>query len=304
MNSSSQPDWLAAVVNAELNVLQLFAPTILLPPMLHAFAILRDRPVTQSQNHNKGHERLQALPPMPQPRRNKQCLEQVAGSLVITSVVSLLYCTIVAVEAIADSGVWWCQVVGWHISLAASACLFALQHFRPGVIQREERVCFPLPKLIAERMRTECIDDASGGLSGAWARVLANIGNQSGDDGREYCVRCMVWRPARGYHHCSTCNRCVPEFDYQGSGVWSWAYSHHCRVTGTCIYGTSMFSYNMWIFKLIIGCAAAGSMSMITSVLLLLMGDAFELMFMIAATLMGASLVLVGVRWAESAGLA
>jgi hypothetical protein len=86
-----------------------------------------------------------------------------------------------------------------------------------------------------------------------------------------YCVRCYLWRdsqpgrpdcasrylgrrialcapvPKRS-HHCSTCQRCVVDFD------------HHCGVFGRCIAGQG-FAGNMGFFKLIITCGSWGSIT-------------------------------------------
>jgi len=100
-----------------------------------------------------------------------------------------------------------------------------------GVVQRTPLTVFPIPPEVQEKL------DLGQSLEG-----MANV---DGPDGRTFCVRCFVWRPAAGEgadeescicpsvptpraqpHHCSVCGRCVVDFD------------HHCGVLGRCIAGS------------------------------------------------------------------
>lgn len=80
------------------------------------------------------------------------------------------------------------------------------------------------------------------------------------ENGQIFCVRCCIWRPdARPplyrdeTHHCSTCNRCVKDFD------------HHCGVFGRCIAGKG-WRGNMGFFKGILFCAFAGIVTCIATI--------------------------------------
>ena len=99
----------------------------------------------------------------------------------------------------------------WIFAIYAEAataifCLLGLMWDDPGTIKRTAENCFPLPDIVAEKL-------ANG-------QSLESVGNVTGEDGRVFCIRCLVWRPDDGgnTHHCSTCQRCVCEFD------------HHCGV--------------------------------------------------------------------------
>merc|ERR1712070_456724 len=104
-------------------------------------------------------------------------------------------------------------------AVVAIVCLLGVLLGDPGTVKRTPSNCFPLPEQVAL-----CV------LNG---RPLPT--QNIGDGGREFCVRCLVWRPgphsmprsncdeccecmpgshAPSVHHCSTCNRCVTHFDH------------------------------------------------------------------------------------------
>ncbi|CAE8590375.1 unnamed protein product [Polarella glacialis] len=137
-------------------------------------------------------------------------------------------------------------------AMVALLCLLGLMLGDPGVVERSEQTCLPIPAAVAE-----CLQ------AGKPMPTMENI--MDGD--RSYCVRCHVWRttgevkvrrssrflakcdgslkPAEDFHHCSTCQRCVVHFD------------HHCGVFGRCIAGCG-FGGNMGYFKVIIAMGGAG----------------------------------------------
>lgn len=75
----------------------------------------------------------------------------------------------------------------------------------PGTIKRSPETCFPQPELVKERLRNGLTLDGVGNLS---------------EDGRTFCIRCLVWRPDDvETHHCNTCQRCVTDFDHHCGGA-------------------------------------------------------------------------------------
>jgi len=120
----------------------------------------------------------------------------------------------------------------WTWAGTAVLCVIYLLFGSNGEVARSAETCYPVPEEVVRCWR------ASESLSG-----LRNI---PGADGRTYCVRCLLWRPAPRVadfpgHHCNTCQRCVVDFD------------HHCGVFGRCITVK-----NMPCFYLLNFMAAAG----------------------------------------------
>uniref|UniRef100_A0A7S3B2N1 Palmitoyltransferase n=1 Tax=Haptolina ericina TaxID=156174 RepID=A0A7S3B2N1_9EUKA len=138
----------------------------------------------------------------------------------------------------------------------------------PGIVRRTNDACFPLPPEVCPRGCTESyvlrLADWCASLF-APAQVEEKLRKGEPLDslrnivsgGRAYCVRCCVWRMepevsgtsrfagVSSTHHCTTCQRCVVDFD------------HHCGVFGRCIAGSGLRG-NMKYFKCILTTAVAG----------------------------------------------
>ena len=145
----------------------------------------------------------------------------------------------------------------------AEACVAGLAHANllladPGVLHRSRETCYPLPSMVAERLRA----------GDTLADISENLVDASDDS--SYCVRCCVWRrpppsaerperamgewskwiwqrlpryaaavPCAGAaksHHCRICQRCVV------------AHDHHCGVLGRCIAARNMPWFMTLIF--------------------------------------------------------
>ena len=141
-------------------------------------------------------------------------------------------------------------------SAVALFCLWGLMCGDPGVVQRTQESCFPLPEYVIHQYKKHRVEPG---------QPIGDGRNLQDDERGTYCVRCMVWRnpvagkpdcctrwlvehggcapccdfPPKKGHHCRTCQRCVLDFD------------HHCGVFGRCIAGRG-FAGNMGYFKVII----------------------------------------------------
>ncbi|KAL1504467.1 hypothetical protein AB1Y20_010872 [Prymnesium parvum] len=191
---------------------------------------------------------VEMLPPMPPPERCEQCAESSCG---VTLVLALICVFVGLTQAAATSSMekpktWVFLGLIYAEAIVALVCLLGILCADPGTIQRSPSTCFPLPEQVAELVR-----------AGRPIEGLRNIR----ENGRSFCVRCLVWRPdPQGragsdddsdefeegeVHHCSTCQRCVRDFD------------HHCGVFGRCIAGKG-FAGTMGYFKVIISMGVAG----------------------------------------------
>ncbi len=148
----------------------------------------------------------------------------------------------------------------------AIVCLVAILCCDPGVIRRTPQTTQPLPP--------EAVQHFTDGTP------LPNNIASADESGPTYCVRCFVWRAgprhrkvqrcavscgpfmrcglaigvARPAHHCSTCNRCVRDFD------------HHCGFFGRCIAGSGLRG-NMVYFSTIIVMGQFGVFTFISIVI-------------------------------------
>ena len=149
-----------------------------------------------------------ALPPLPVPDYCAMRGEACCGN---SLVLFLIFLFVAPLQAYAQTNkdnltflvkVWLFAI--WAEAAIAITCLIGLMWGDPGSVKRTPETCFPMPEIVAERLRN--------------GQSLNGVGNVH-EDGRVYCIRCLIWRPDDSeVHHCATCQRCVKEFD------------HHCGV--------------------------------------------------------------------------
>ena len=166
---------------------------------------------------------LSTLPPLPTPDERQRTEATFGCALVI----GLCTCFAGITNGIAlgplaslPPGAWWAAVVLINLEVVlALIALAGLMFGDPGVIKRGAHTCAPFPPAVAASLR------------GGQALPMSNVI----DGDRSYCMRCLVWRSKRqgrlgmlAPHHCSTCQRCVKDFD------------HHCGVFGRCIAGSGL----------------------------------------------------------------
>ena len=140
---------------------------------------------------------LAALPPLPE---QDLCQMRAEASCGNSLVLFLIFLFVAPMQAYANTQANLTMVQrAWIFAIYAEAataifCLLGLMWDDPGTIKRTAENCFPLPDIVAEKL-------ANG-------QSLESVGNVTGEDGRVFCIRCLVWRPDDGNtHHCSTCQR-------------------------------------------------------------------------------------------------
>ena len=182
-----------------------------------------------------------SLPPLPTPDYCAMRGEACCGNTLVLFLIFLFVAPMQAyasgkdVELTLPQRLWIGAI--YAEAVTAIVCLLGLMWGDPGTVKRTPETCFPQPDIVAERIRR--------------GQTLHDVGNVT-EDGRVFCIRCLVWRPDDSeVHHCATCQRCVTEFD------------HHCGVFGRCIAGDGCGG-NMGFFKTLIlmgvlGCATCVS---------------------------------------------
>jgi len=186
------------------------------------------------------------FPAMPPPRLTSMRMEACGGCT-----------TVLCIIAVCVGGTHWAVLsLGemedplpplflsaiWAETLVALCCLAGLMFGDPGVVLRSEQRCKPVPDGVADLLR-------------AGQPIPADMRNIEDPVRGTFCVRCLVWRGSdEKAHHCSTCQRCVTDFD------------HHCGVFGRCIAGRG-FRGNMGYFKVIIAMALVGIVTFVAALL-------------------------------------
>jgi len=175
------------------------------------------------------------LPPLPMPQYDVMRSQSRKGRLFVTACVATGLSVIHASVILGGLSLPVSQIIllaAWTEAVVALFCLVQVQRLDPGVIERSEERCSPLPQVVRERI-----------LEGQSLTGLTNIDDH---DHGSFCVRCLLWRRAgEKAHHCSICQRCTTNFD------------HHCHVLGCCIAGKALAG-NMGYFRVLDAMAWSG----------------------------------------------
>lgn len=190
--------------------------------------------------------KISDLPPLPDPDVCTMRSEACCGSCFVLCLILLFVFVAHAIGSIVsnDHVIKYIGLGAIYLeAIIAICCLLGVMWADPGVIRRSPKTCFPLPPEVRQAIKA--------GVPVDERLQLRNIS----DGRRSYCVRCLVWREDEECHHCSTCGRCVREFD------------HHCGVMGRCIAGDG-FGGNMGFFKMLLSMAGAAIVTCIAFSLL------------------------------------
>lgn len=193
---------------------------------------------------------IASLPRLPEPDYCQMRAEATCGNSLVLFLIFIFVAPMQAFVNATEPDKITVMMRIWIFAVYAEAaiaifCLLGLMFGDPGTIKRTPENCLPQPDLVAEKLRN--------------GQSLSNVGNITHEDGGSvFCIRCLVWRTNDGNtHHCSTCQRCVEDFD------------HHCGVFGRCIAGDG-FGGNMGYFKTLIlmgvlGCATCVSFMVLST---------------------------------------
>lgn len=195
------------------------------------------------------------LPALPRPASRQRTECRMGCGIVFTIVATCVTATHAGVRTLecAPRRWDWLLYVVYAEAAVALLCLAGLVFDDPGTVRRSRLTCEPVPPEARAKLQN---------------MAPPNLQNVTGADGRTFCVRCYVWRPREppaydgdrfharaNAHHCSTCQRCVTDFD------------HHCGVFGRCIAGKGLRG-NFKYFATIIATGYAGAGTATASLML------------------------------------
>jgi hypothetical protein len=155
---------------------------------------------------------VDSLPRLPDQDVATMRSEACCGNCVVLGIIFM--CVMPVHGSSSEDALPW-KIAIYTEALIALVCLLGLMWGDPGTLKRSPEACFPQPAVVAEALQRGDV------------RSLSTMQNVR-ENGATFCVRCLIWRPDETVHHCSTCQRCVRDFD------------HHCGVFGRCIAGQSM----------------------------------------------------------------
>merc|ERR1719357_1107255 len=95
------------------------------------------------------YQSIGSLPPLPKPNKSKMRCEFAGGATLVLTVTGIL---LSVMHLIHPSTLWLTTI--WSIAAFALACLLGLAFLDPGVVNRNDKTCFPLPEDIAAAMKT------------------------------------------------------------------------------------------------------------------------------------------------------
>ena len=185
------------------------------------------------------------LPALPAPKLSDMRMQAAGGCITVISIIAVCISATHISAALGKMDLTLSYILFaliWAESALAFFCFLRLIYSDPGVIQRSEERCTPLP---GGALREALL---------AGEPIPADVSNSEDPERGTFCARCLVWRrKEERAHHCSTCQRCVAHFD------------HHCGVFGRCIAGSG-FGGNMGYFKTMIATGVLGVVTAVASV--------------------------------------
>ena len=131
---------------------------------------------------------ISALPRIPQKNHQKLKCEYLRGIGVVegSCVITLTTCHGLAWACNFEPYQLWLPIMIFTrvVSVVAVVCHALIMFGDPGTVFRSRETCYPVPPVVAERLRA--------------GDKLDDLDNVRGEEWSSYCVRCCVWRRSSG----------------------------------------------------------------------------------------------------------
>ena len=151
------------------------------------------RPIASSDLESQTDIPIENFPPRPTPNVAVRRSEASCGIIFVLVLVVLLptICALLSFfgnQSMTLNAVFLC-ILGVCAILAVTGLICMLRDDNMGTIERCPENCYPVPPKVATKLR---------------AGEMLPLNNIAGENGRTFCVRCLVWRPPKS-HHCRVC---------------------------------------------------------------------------------------------------